>query len=76
MSATNPSPEVKRVPNEPDRAVRNLFFRHSTIRLEPGPAGTVARIDHDRRDGTEYAGPLPEATVEALRSVANRGDAR
>ena len=39
-----------------------LTLAHSVVELEAGPAGVVARV--------EYAGPLPDATVAALREVS------
>jgi hypothetical protein len=45
----------------------HITLANSSITLETGPAGTVARVD--RVDGTEYAGPLPETTIAALREV-------
>jgi len=45
-----------------------LQLRHSTVRLEPGPAGTIAAVERD--DGsTDHAGPLPPETVAALVEV-------
>ena len=45
-----------------------LTLEHSIVEFEVGPVGVVARIDH--RDGRrEYAGPLPDATISALREV-------
>jgi hypothetical protein len=41
---------------------------NSTVVLEDGPAGTIARVE---RDGTvDYAGPLPTETVLAIVEVA------
>ena len=53
-------------------AGRELRFDHSIVRLERGPAGILAKIDHDER-GLEYAGPLDRGTVRALRQVAGGG---
>jgi len=50
--------------DHPDR----IALANSTITFENGPAGVVARVD--RPDGTEYAGPLPETTIAALREVS------
>lgn len=47
-----------------------LTFANSVVAFETGPVGTVARITRD--DGRrEYAGPLPDATIAALREVGN-----
>ena len=45
-----------------------LTLAHSVVELEAGPAGVVARVDYG--DRVEYAGPLPDATVAALREVS------
>lgn len=76
MSTSNSSPAVKRVPDKWEQADKELRLANCEIRLEERPAGVIGRIDHDHRDRVEYAGPLPAATVDALRRVANRGDAR
>jgi hypothetical protein len=47
-----------------------LTFANSVVAFETGPVGTVARIEHV--DGRrEYAGPLDEATIAALREVGS-----
>ena len=47
-----------------------LTFANSVVEFETGPVGTIARLTHD--DGTvAYAGPLPDATIAALREVGN-----
>jgi len=50
------------------RSTATLQFANSTVTLEPGPVGTIARVEHDDGD-TDFAGPLPESTVHALRQV-------
>jgi len=45
-----------------------LQLRHSTVRLEPGPAGTIAAVERDNGD-TDFAGPIPPETVAALVEV-------
>ena len=46
-----------------------LTLANSIVEFEVGPVGVVARID--RADGRrEYAGPLPDATIAALREVS------
>lgn len=42
---------------------------NSFVVLEPGPGGPIARVE--RTDGVDYAGPLPEPTVDALRELAS-----
>lgn len=45
-----------------------LYFDHSIVEFEVGPVGAIARIVRD--DGSRgYAGPLPRATIDALREV-------
>lgn len=53
------------------KGTETLELANSTIRLEHGPAGTLARIDRDTDKGREreYVGPLPQPTVDALREV-------
>lgn len=46
-----------------------LSLANSTVVLEEGPAGTLARIERDGNT-TDYAGPLPAATIRVLRRVA------
>jgi hypothetical protein len=47
-----------------------LTFENSIIEFETGPVGVFARITRD--DGRrEYAGPLPDATIAALREVGS-----
>jgi hypothetical protein len=67
MSTTSQPTETDRIARKdhPDR----IALANSTITFETGPAGTVARVD--RPDGTEYAGPLPEGTIAALREVGD-----
>lgn len=46
---------------------------NALVTVERGPAGAVARIERTTDGYTrEYAGPLPEATVDALKEVAGR----
>lgn len=54
---------------EDDADLSELQLGHARIVLEHGPAGVLARIE--RVDGTDYAGPLPDETIEALREVNN-----
>jgi len=49
-------------------ATTTLQLANSTVTLEAGPVGTIARVEHDDGD-TDFAGPLPESTVHALRQV-------
>lgn len=48
---------------------RTYHLQNSTVTIEAGVTGPLARVT--RRDGVEYAGPLPEATIEALSEVAD-----
>lgn len=45
-----------------------LDLENTTVVLEHGPAGTIGRIEGG--DSTEYAGPIPPGTIEALREVS------
>lgn len=68
MSTTSQPTETDRIARKdhPDR----IALANSTITFETGPAGTVARVD--RLDGRrDYAGPLPETTIAALREVGS-----
>lgn len=76
MSKSRTSPAVKRAPTERNQADSTLYLRNSTVRLETGPGGTIARIDHERRAEPDFAGPLDESTIDALRRVASRGERR
>ena len=51
-----------------DLRAERLTLANSIIEFEVGPVGVFARVDHadGRRD---YAGPLPDATISALREV-------
>ena len=54
--------------NNSELRAERLTLANSTVTFEAGPVGIVARID--RRDGRrEYAGPLDETTIAALREV-------
>ena len=54
---------------EYSRNARNtLTLANSVVELQSGPVGTIARID--RADAVDYAGPLDEATIVALREVS------
>lgn len=44
-----------------------FVLAHSKVYLENGPAGVLARVE--RYDVVEYAGPLPQETIEALAEV-------
>ena len=55
--------------NNSELRAERLTLANSTITFEVGPVGVVARID--QRDGRrDYAGPLPDATISALREVS------
>lgn len=47
-----------------------LRFRHSTVTLEHGPAGTIGRIDYHEKPKRRYVGPLDEEMVSVLREVS------
>jgi len=55
---------------EADRQT-TLALAHSTVRLEDGPAGTIARVEKPG-EPVDYAGPLADETVAALRGLARR----
>lgn len=49
---------------------RDVFqLANSFVALEHGPAGVMARVVHRTR-GVDYAGPLDDATISALRDAA------
>jgi len=64
MSVQHPSTDEK----SSIATTTTLRLRHSTVRLEPGPAGTIAAVERDNGD-TDFAGPLPPETVAALVEV-------
>lgn len=77
MSKSRTRPAAKRAPSERrDRARTELETAHATVRLEYGPAGVIARIERGGVAHTEYAGPLPEPTIDALCRVASGGAGR
>lgn len=45
-----------------------IKLAHSVVELERGPAGVIARVQH-RSGRVDHAGPLPDATIAALREV-------
>jgi hypothetical protein len=51
-------------------ATETFEFANSTVVVSTTAAGRFAEIDHDIR-ATEFAGPLDDATVAALREVAD-----
>lgn len=56
--------DVRRTEAEPT----TIMLANSIVELERGPAGVVARVRH-ASGRAEYAGPLPDATIDALREV-------
>lgn len=72
---TTPYPNRMKHPESADSTTTDheprecLTLAHSTITIESGPAGTLARIDRDG-ESPDYAGPLPRETITALREVA------
>ena len=59
-----PSPESSRI------ATETFDLANSTITVLTAAAGRFAEITHDTR-GTEFAGPLDDATIAALREVTD-----
>jgi hypothetical protein len=58
------------LPTDDSRIASETFeFANSTIIVRQTPAGRFAEIDHDTRP-TEFAGPLDDATIAALREVS------
>jgi len=56
--------------DETSRIASETFdLANSTITVSTTAAGRFAEIDHDTR-GTEFAGPLTDATIAALREVS------
>jgi len=51
-------------------ATETLDLANSTIVVSTTAAGRFAEISHDSR-GTEFAGPLDDATIAALREVTD-----
>jgi len=51
-------------------ATETLAFANSTIVVSTTAAGRFAEISHHSRE-TEFAGPLTDATIAALREVAD-----
>ena len=62
------SVHTSKTTDESSIARERLTLANSVVRLEAGPAGTVARIS--RADDVDYAGPLDDATIAALREVS------
>jgi len=50
-------------------ATETFTLANSTIVVSTTGAGRFAEIDHNTR-GTEFAGPLDDATIAALREVS------
>ncbi|MFC6875426.1 hypothetical protein [Halobellus marinus] len=50
-------------------ATETFEFAHSTVIVSTTAAGRFAEINHDTRV-TEFAGPLDDATIAALREVS------
>jgi len=58
------------LPTDDSRIATETFgLANSTVIVSTTAAGRFAEIDHDTRS-TEFAGPLDDATVAALREVA------
>ena len=70
MSAKPKRPGKNRGTNGSKVTERKQFeLSNSTVILEYGPAGVIARIE--RPEWVDYAGPLPSETIEALAEVAH-----
>lgn len=54
-----------------DDRQREFELAHSTVVLEYGPVGVIARVD--RGETTDYAGPLPTSTIDAMAEIAGEG---
>jgi hypothetical protein len=58
------------LPTDDSRIATETFdLANSTVIVSTTAAGRFAEIDHDTR-GTEFAGPLTDATIAALREVS------
>lgn len=66
---TNEARDRPRAAKTPNRR-KEFELANTIILLEYGPAGAVARVE--RGDTKEYAGPLPDDTVDAIETVARR----
>jgi hypothetical protein len=51
-------------------ATETLAFANSTVTLNPSATDPIARVEHDT-GATEFIGPLDDATIAALREVAD-----
>ena len=74
MSVETPNPtegtDLQNTPWQIERGGRDVLqLANSRVSFEHGPAGVIARVDH-RSGRVDYAGPLPQATIRALRDVA------
>ena len=68
MSTRLEHTESSRIESNHDLRTTRLTLANSIIEFETGPVGVFARIA--REDGRrDYAGPLPEGTIAALREV-------
>lgn len=64
MSIQTPHTVDRRIATEPT----TLALANSVVELEDGPAGVVASIRH-RGGDVDFAGPLDDDTIGALRAV-------
>lgn len=58
------------------KAVSTEFgLQNSTVTIEYGPAGAIARVEVAGEEGYSryYAGPLPAATINALHELSEEG---
>lgn len=70
MSTRLEHTESSRIESNHDLRSTRLTLANSTIEFEVGPVGVFAKVvlEDGRRD---YAGPLPETTIAALREVGS-----
>jgi hypothetical protein len=76
MSVNTPYSTDGTAPQTPggrtDRDGRDTIqLEHSRVTFDRGPAGVIARVEH-RSGRVDYAGPLRQATIRALRAVAGK----
>jgi hypothetical protein len=62
--------DLQNTPWQIERGGRDVLqLANSRVAFEYGPAGVIARVENET-GGVDYAGPLPQATIRALRDVA------
>lgn len=57
------------------KSTAQFTLSNSVVITTESPCGVVARIEHKESDrpNPEYAGPIPEQTLSALREVSSNG---